>query len=190
VVFDSNLKKLIGMKAFFTSFLFVIISVISFSQDEVAQRKSPFWSTTHTIEDTYIKITYGRPHKRDRVIFGAEGLVKFNELWRTGANESTEITTTRDIKLAGNKLLAGSYSIYTIPGEKEWTIILNSELGHWGTGDYHEDKDVFRFKVPVGKTEVMYEPFTIEFTNKENGKKFDMVMMWDLTKITIPVEVF
>jgi hypothetical protein len=170
--------------------LLSVFALNAAAQDEIQPRKSPFWSTTHTVDDTYIKVTYGRPHKRERVVFGPEGLVKYGEIWRTGANESTELTVTRDIKIGGQKLHAGTYSLYTIPGEKEWVIIINGDLGHWGTSDYKQEHDVLRITVPVAKSDVVFEPFTIEFQNKEGGKKFDMVLVWDTVKVVVPIEVF
>ncbi len=170
--------------------MLVMASTTVWAQDQLQPRKSPFWSTHHMVKDTYIKVTYGRPHKSGREIFGENGLVKYGEVWRTGANEATEITVTRDVKLSGMKLHAGTYSLFTIPAEKQWTIIINRDLGGWGMGDYNQEHDVFRFHVPVKQTDFVYEPFTIEFVNKEGGEKFEMAMMWDKTRVVIPVEVF
>ncbi len=155
----------------------------SFAQEVLKPRPSPMYMTTMMHDDTYVKITYGRPHKKDREIFG--GLVPFGEVWRTGANEATELTNTGDIYLAGKLVNAGTYSIFTIPQKDKWTIILNKALGQWGAYDYDPGKDVLRFDVPVGKTEVMYEPFTIEF-NQDNSDAF-LLMIWDHTKVSIPI---
>lgn len=175
-----------------TLFLLSILafSSVTYAQDAIEPRRSPFWSTHHQVEDTYIKITYGRPHKNNRKIFGPDGIVKYGEIWRTGANESTELHVTHDVKIGGEKLYAGTYSLYTIPGEKEWTIILNTGLGHWGTSGYKQEEDALRVKVPVQTSKVAYEPFTIEIVNKEGGKKFDIMLVWDTTMIIIPVEIF
>jgi hypothetical protein len=153
------------------------------AQEALKPRPSPMYMTTIKHENTYVKITYGRPHKKERDIFG--GLVPYGEVWRTGANEATELTTTGDILLAGNQVKAGTYSIYTIPQQDKWTIILNSALGQWGAYEYDKQKDVLRFDVPVEKMDNTYEPFTIEF-NQDNSDAF-LLMMWDKTKVSIPL---
>jgi hypothetical protein len=155
----------------------------TFAQEALKPRPSPMYMTTMKHDDTYIKITYGRPHKKDRDVFG--GLVPYGEIWRTGANEATELTATGDIFLSGNLVKAGTYSIFTIPQKDKWTIILNGALGQWGAYDYDPGKDILRFEVPIEKTEVTYEPFTIEF-NQDNSDAF-MLMIWDNTRISIPL---
>lgn len=158
----------------------------SFAQDALKPRPSPTSIVTFKLEDTYIKITYGRPHKKDRETFGGE-LAPFGKVWRTGANEATEITLTKDIKLAGNEVKAGTYTLFTIPEKDEWTIILNSDLGQWGAYRYDEQKDVLRFKVKTEETTQVFEPFTILFDQKE--EKVNLLMIWDKTKVSIPLSL-
>ena len=94
-------------------------------------RQSPVAIAATTLDDgTHLKVVYSSPRKRDRRIFGA--LVPFGEVWRTGANEATEITATRDVLLAGHLVPAGTYAIFTVPQPDTWTIILNGVLGQWG----------------------------------------------------------
>src|SRR5699024_8192111 len=129
------------------------------------RRKSPtaIANIVHPESDTYIKIVYGQPYKRGRDIFGS--LVAYDEIWRTGANESTELTTTQDILFAGNKLKAGTYSLFVIPRQNQpWIIIINSRLGQWGGFQYDPQYDVFRVEVPAVKTETITEAFTIHFS--------------------------
>jgi len=92
--------------------------------------RSPLALAATWIDSTYVKIVYGSPRKRGREIFGA--LVPYSEVWRTGANEATEITTTGDLVFGGHRLPAGTYSLYTIPYPDRWTIIVNRALGQWG----------------------------------------------------------
>jgi hypothetical protein len=152
------------------------------AQEALKPRPSPMYMSTMKHDDIYIKITYGRPHKKGRDIFG--GLVPYGEVWRTGANEATELTATGDIYLAGNLVKAGTYSIYTVPEKNQWTIILNDALGQWGAYEYDPEHDVLRFDVPVEKMEVMYEPFTIEFNQDHSDT---LLMMWDHTRVSIPI---
>ena len=165
---------------------FLLLNQVAFAQEPVEPRPSPFEMVSMKYEDTYVKITYGRPHKRGRDIFGE--LVPFGKIWRTGANEATEITITNDIKIADNELEAGSYTLFTIPNEEAWTIILNSDLGQWGSYKYQEKYDVLRFDIPVEKIDAVYEPFTIEFEQLESVT--NLVLMWDQTKISIPLEFY
>jgi hypothetical protein len=154
------------------------------AQDALKPRPSPLEMVTMKWEDTYLKITYSRPHKRGRVIFGE--LVPYGKVWRLGANEATELTTTGTIKLAGNEVPAGTYSLFAIPEKDEWTIILNKDLGQWGAYRYDEEKDFLRFTVPVTTIETAYEPFTMEF--EQSGNDVSLKIMWDQTSVIIPVE--
>lgn len=153
------------------------------AQEPVKPRPSPLEVVTMKWEDTYVKITYSRPHKKGRKIFGE--LVPYGKIWRTGANEATELTTTKDIKLAGNEIPAGTYTLFTIPQKDKWTIILNSDLGQWGAYRYDESKDVIRFDVPTKQLSTTYEPFTIEF--EQTASEVVLKMMWDQTGVVIPV---
>jgi len=151
-------------------------------------RPSPLALAQTKLEDgTYIKITYSSPRRRDprtgqpRQIFGA--LLPYGEVWRLGANEATELTTTGDILIGGQQLPAGTYSLFAIPNPDTWTIIVNRDLGLWGAYEYNQANDVFRFDVPVVTTSEIYDAFTISFD--ETGKHLSM--MWDRTKAVIPI---
>ncbi|MFW5700886.1 MAG: DUF2911 domain-containing protein [Cyclobacteriaceae bacterium] len=156
------------------------------AQEALKPRPSPLELVTMKYDDIYVKITYGRPHKKGRDIFGKETLVPYGEVWRTGANEATEITITGDIKMADNEVKAGTYTLFTIPEKDSWTIILNSELGQWGAYNYNQDFDVLSFTVPATSTDMVYEPFTIEF--EQHDHTTNILMMWDQTKVEIPIE--
>ncbi len=147
--------------------------------------RSPLALATTWIDSTYVKIVYGSPRKRGREIFGA--LVPYGELWRTGANEATEITTTGDLIFGGHRLPAGTYSLYTIPYPDRWTIIINRALGQWGAFDYNPELDLFRFDVPTRQTNKLYEGFTISF-EEENGQTY-LYLRWDRTEVRIPIAV-
>ncbi len=165
--------------------LAIATATITKAQEALKARVSPLEMATLNYEGTYIKVTYGRPHKNEREIFGA--LVPYGEVWRTGANEATEITITDDVIMGGKRIKAGTYTLFTIPEEHKWTVILNNQLGQWGAYNYNRDKDVYRFSVPSSPTEVVYEPFTIEFELVND--KINLLMMWDKTKIAIPIQI-
>jgi hypothetical protein len=154
---------------------------------EPDRRKSPIAiaQTTHEPSDTYIKIVYGQPYKKDRQIFGE--LVPYNEVWRTGANEATELTTTGEISFVGKSLDAGTYALFSIPKQDgSWTIILNSKLGQWGAFNYTSTHDVLRADIASQSTEKVTEAFTISFSDIQ-GDSTNIIMEWDQTKVEIPV---
>ncbi|WP_276365642.1 DUF2911 domain-containing protein [Chryseolinea sp. H1M3-3] len=131
------------------------------------------------------RVTYSRPAKNDREVFGK--LVPYGKVWRTGANENTEIKFYQDVELGGKKVKAGTYSLFTIPGEKEWTIILNSDLDYWGAFKYNEKNDVTRFTVPVASLSEPLENFSIQFEGK-GDKQAVMKLGWDKTAVEVPMK--
>jgi hypothetical protein len=165
------------------AFLLSVQTLFCFAQEAVKPRLSPLAVVSARYKNTYLKVTYSQPHKKGREIFG--GVVPFGEVWRTGANEATELTVTKDIYLNGNLLKAGTYSVFSIPEKIKWTIIINSEPGLWGSYNYNQKLDVMRFDVPVQNLEEVYEPFTLRLDH--NNDKADLSMMWDRTKVTIPI---
>ena len=168
----------------FALFFFGIMLNSTYAQEVVKPRKSPLAIVTMKYEDTYVKVTYSQPHKRGRKIFGE--LVKYGEVWRTGANEAAEITLTGDLIIQTKTLKAGTYSLFTIPNESEWTIIFNKQLGQWGAYNYHEPSDILRITIPTQDTkDVIYESFTISFEQK--NEIADMLLIWDKTKVAIPI---
>ena len=165
-------------------FFFAVTSINVCAQEAVKQRPSPLAIAAIRYKDAYIKVTYSQPVKRGREIFGK--LVPYNEVWRTGANEATEITTTKNIQINGTLLKAGTYSIFTLPQKDKWTIIINSEVGLWGAYNYNSKLDVMRFDVPVMQSDVIYESFTMEFNHR--NEVADLLLYWDKIKISIPVK--
>ncbi len=166
-----------------------------------SRRPSPVGIAKTFVGDTYVKVTYGRPYVRGRNVFGgpADGgmyLVPFGELWRTGANEATEITVTRPVLIAGERLEAGTYSVFTVPGASNWTVRFNTGLGMDGTGrldaetgqftrTYDEGDDLLVVEVPSGSLPAEVDQFTIAFETAEGG--VHMVLSWERTEVRIPI---
>lgn len=148
-------------------------------------RKSPLALAQLKSGKTYIRIVYSQPFKNDRQIFG--GLVPYDKVWRLGANEATEITTTHKIKIGGKTLPAGTYTLFAIPQATKWTIIVNKDVGLWGEYDYKAQRDQLRFEVPVKQLDQSWEAFTVKFD--KTGKVSTLTMVWDKTSVEIPVEV-
>src|SRR3989337_3874150 len=162
--------------------MFVFLATASVAQEAVTPRPSPIAIISMRYKDAYVKITYSQPHKRGREIFGK--LVPFDEVWRTGANEATELTITKNMQVNGTLLKAGTYSLFTIPQKDKWTIIINSEVGLWGAYNYNSKLDVMRFDVPIAISDILYEPFTMQFNHR--NEVADLLLFWDRTKISIP----
>jgi len=135
-------------------------------------------------KDCYVKVVYSQPQKRGRTIFGE--LVPFGQVWRTGANEATEITFTMDLLINGILVKAGTYSLFTIPDRIKWTVILNRDLGLWGSYNYNPAKDLVRFDLPVQETKELYEAFVMEFVQVNDSATLDMI--WERTKVSIPIK--
>lgn len=127
------------------------------------------------------KVIYSRPQLKGRAL---SELTPAGKVWRTGANEATEITFFKDVNLGKTKVKAGTYSLYTIPGEKEWTIILNKDINIWGAYSYKEANDVARLVVPATQAEESLEAFSMVFTKADNGMILNLG--WDKTRIAIP----
>lgn len=173
------MKKLLVVFAF----LFALVSGI-----QAQNRKAPA-SPTVTAEspDKSIKVVYGQPSKKGRVIFGDEksnSLEKYGKVWRTGANDATEITFKNDVMFGGKMVKAGTYTLFTIPGEKEWSVILNSVLGQFGAFDYDtktKSGDVAVVKVPVSMNKTSIEKLTITPSNSS------LAIAWDNMTVSVPV---
>ena len=134
-------------------------------------------------EKAIIRVIYSRPQKNGRDIFGEK--VPYGKVWRTGANEATEIKVYQDITLGGKKLKAGTYALFTIPGEKEWEIIINSDLDYWGAYSYNSEKDVLRVKATAKSLDEVAEAFSIQF-KKDGADKAIMMLAWDQTMVEVP----
>ena len=128
-----------------------------------------------------IKVIYSRPQLKGREL---STLAPNGKVWRTGANEASEITLYKDMKIGEGIVKAGTYSLFTIPGEKEWTVILSSDLNVWGAYSYNEANDVARIKVTAGSGDKSLEAFSIAFDEGDNG--INMFLGWDTVRIKVP----
>jgi len=131
-----------------------------------------------------VRVTYSRPAKNGREVFGK--LIPYNEVWRTGANESAEIKFYQDANIQGKTIKAGTYSLFTIPTATEWKIVLNTDLDFWGAYSYNEANDILRVNVPVKKSKEVIETFSIKF-RKEKDNEAIMMMGWDTTLVEVPI---
>jgi hypothetical protein len=166
---------------------FLAIAVISFSaltscaQDKSKRPSPPAKATVTTTNGVTLSIDYSQPSVKGRKI-GKE-IAPYGEVWRTGANEATVFEVNKEVTIGGKKLAAGKYGFYTIPGEKEWTIIFNKKTDHWGSDGYSVTDDALRTVSTPGKTASFTEKMTI--VADKSGK---VSLMWGDVQVDFNVE--
>jgi hypothetical protein len=169
----------------------VILILLGWGVSLFNTRQTKAFSPEDRIEfergDLVVKVFYNRPYKKDREIFG--GLVPYNKVWRTGANEATTFECNKELRIEGKTLPRGKYSLWTIPREHSWTIIFNSQTGQWGinaNGEANRDPqaDVLTVDVKAVQQQTEFEQFTISF--EQVGEEAEMVLFWDRTLVVMP----
>ncbi len=198
-------SRLFSRSVMLAAVAFLLIAPGAAAQDlHPSRRLSPVGVASTHVGDTYVKVTYGRPYIRNRAIFGANSdtetfLVPFGQLWRTGANEATEITLTGPLMVAGQQLDAGTYSIFTVPGPARWSVRFSPQLGLDGTGAmdastgqftpdvYDPSRDVLVVEVPSRATDEVVDPFTVDFEAAADGAH--LVLRWERTEVRVPLSV-
>lgn len=171
--------KSLKLVSLFSLSLLLVFSAAA--QKDKSKRKSPPAQVSTEVGGAKITIDYSQPAKRGRDIFG--GLEEYGKVWRTGANESTWIEVSKDVKVEGETLAAGKYGLFTIPGADEWTIIFNKKWDGWGAYEYKESDDVLRVKVKPSSTTEVVEMLTFDIA--KDGK---VSFAWDQTKVEFSVK--
>jgi hypothetical protein len=172
------MKTINRLKAVLFLVVACMFTTIAFAQTPAKPIASPRDSVSGKIGDATITINYGSPSVKGRKIWG--GLVPYDTVWRTGANEATRFTTTKDITVAGKVLPAGTYGFFAIPAKNSWTIIFNSVAIQWGAFKYDASKDVLRVTVTPQATD-KHERLLYTI----NGNGFNLI--WD--ELTVPVSI-
>jgi hypothetical protein len=147
---------------------------------------SPACTIKQRVGLTDIEVDYSRPSMKGRTIFG--GIVPYGQVWRTGANAATRVTFSTDVKLNGNDIPAGSYALFTIPGEDEWTVILSKKADQFGAFEYNTNDDVVRFQVTPVSLDENIETFTIEF-NHIRDESAILNLIWEKTVVPLKLEI-
>src|SRR4051812_33393978 len=148
---------------------------------EDKQRASPHAEVTAALAGKKIAVSYGRPYMKGRAIFG--GLVPWGEVWRTGADEATTFSTEADVVIGGLKVPKGEYALFTIPTEKQWTLVLNKTAKQWGAFSYDATQDLGRAPMTVASAAKPVEQFTIEMVPA--GKRLTLKLSWDKTVASV-----
>lgn len=136
-------------------------------------------------EPLIARVIFSRPMKNGRTVFGE--LVEYGKVWRMGANEATEIEFYRDIKIGANKIKKGRYTLYAIPYQDKWTVILNKELDIWGAFQYDLKKDVLRIDVKTEKLSEPVDAFTMQFEKQTIKNGANLVIVWDDLIAKLPI---
>ncbi|KFB00643.1 asparagine synthetase B [Mangrovimonas yunxiaonensis] len=172
-------------KAFSTSFLiaafltsFTLVGQ-NFKPLDVSPMDAATYPSSHRISKKLVKVIYSRPQLKGRPI---ESLAPNGKVWRTGANEATEITFFKDVTFGGKPVKAGTYTLFTIPEKETWTIILNAEVDVWGAYSYNKNKDVARVLAQVNKSQDTLESFSIAFDDEGT-----MHLGWETLRLAIPI---
>jgi hypothetical protein len=181
---NHNMKKRFITKGLILTCGAMLMSSLVWAQQDKATRPSPPQTATGKVGGATVTITYSSPSVKGRKIFG--DLVPYDKIWRAGANEATIFETDKEVKVEGKSLPAGKYSLYAIPGEKEWSFVFNSEVGQWGIkrgGDTTKDpaKDVLSVKAKPVKSASMTEKMIYEVTSK------GFLLRWDNTEVPVMI---
>lgn len=176
------------MRSVFQLLYFVLILICcqnvhaqKFPDLDASPMDASTYPSNYKVSEKTIKVIYSRPQLKGRDL---AKLIPNDEVWRTGANEATEITFYKPVMFGDNNIKAGTYSLFTIPGDKEWTIILSSDINVWGAYTYDQTKDVARIKVPVTQSKDILEVFSVVFEESASGA--DMFMGWGTMRVKIP----
>jgi hypothetical protein len=163
----------------------LVLCTSAFAQELKLPAMSPTSTVSQDFSTSKIEITYSRPSMRGRKIFG--DLVAFGKVWRTGANAATKVTFGEDVQIGGATIKPGSYSLYTIPGEKEFVVVINKNTGSWPGEEFPKNDDIVRFSVAATKTSGTVETFSIDIGNIAFSS-CTIDIMWENTGISIPVK--
>lgn len=157
----------------------ILLTTVAAAGTLHAQRASPHETTSATVDGAKISVTYGRPYMKGRQIVG--GLVPYDRVWRTGADEATTLVTDKALMFGGTHVSAGTYTLFTLPGEKGWQLIINKQTGQSGT-EYDQKQDLARIPMTVMKTSGPVEQLTIALADTPAGG--ELRITWENTQAT------
>ena len=160
------------------------VNLLAQQQDKSKRPSPPGTAAVGFADGKKVTIEYSRPYAKGRKIVG--GLVPYGEVWRTGANEATSLKTDTDLEIGGATVPAGSYTLYTLPGESSWKLIINKQTGQWGT-NYDQSQDLARVNTNVSALPQPVEQFTISF-DKTGGDSAKLNLDWEKTRASVDVK--
>lgn len=170
-------------------FAFAVLIVLTFSlmafaqQDKNARPSPPAQAQCKFPDGKTITVDYSSPRAKGRKIFG--GLVPYGEIWRTGANDATTLVTTADVTVGGKDVPGGKYTIFTVPAQDKWTLIINKHTGEWGIPYKYQSEELARVPMQVSKTSAPVENFTISFN--QSGGDCALQMSWENAQASVEI---
>lgn len=185
------LKRIVAIVLILAGLIYFV--AIPYIQKET-KKFSPSKTVYLALGESKLEVDYSSPSKKDRVIFG--DLVPYGQIWRTGANEPTTFSTSKDIQIIDKKLHAGTYSLWTMPNKESWKVIFNTEVPDWGVTRFNGNQttreanhDLLTIEVAVHKLEHTVEDFSISFEEEAQGQYTQefLSLEWDTTKVKIPI---
>ena len=182
-----TMKKFLKWTAIVVGILVVVLFVAFQILQSTTKKASPEATVDYKKDGLEVSVFYCQPSKKGREIFG--GLVPYDKVWRTGANEATTFETNQALTIGGKTLPAGKYTLWTIPGTTEWTVIFNSKMYDWGVSwgaeaSREAEADVLEVKVPAETLPSVVEKFTITVEDPTPS----LVLAWDKTKVSVPLK--
>ena len=162
----------------------VVLATIISAGSVDAQRASPHETVSATVDGAKISVTYGRPYLKGRKV-GVQ-LAPYGKVWRTGADEATTLVTDKALMFGNTHVEPGTYTLYTLLGEKNWQLIINRQTGQWGT-EYNQKQDLARIPMTVGKTQAPVEQLTIQIADTPAGG--ELQLSWENTRATAAFSV-
>lgn len=171
-------------------FFLIALGVLAYIRFYYTKSFSPEAQAEYNANGVQIQVFYNRPYKKGREIFG--GLVPYDKIWRTGANEATVFESNKNLMVKGKPLKAGEYTLWTIPGEQTWKVIFNSEVGQWGVDFNGEanrkaENDVLSVEVPALSHDKEFEQFTISI--EQVGEDIELILLWDKSVVVVPMSI-
>jgi len=158
------------------------ISAQKFSGLDKSPMDMTAYPSSYKVADKAVRVTYSRPQLKGRSV---SELAPAGEVWRTGANEAAEITFYKNAKVGGVDVKAGTYSLFAIPGDGEWTIVLNNNLNQWGAYSYNKKDDVARAQAKTSTDAESLDAFSVAFKEVEGGTH--LVMGWGTVRVSLPI---
>src|SRR5579864_4336818 len=152
--------------------------------EDKSKRPSPPGTADCTINGKKVTIDYSRPYLKGRKL--GTDLAPYGKVWRTGANEATTLTTAIALDIGGAKVPAGTYTLYTLPSEGTWKLIINKQTGQWGT-EYHQEQDLARVDMKKQEIVVPVEQFTISLDQDSNDSA-DLILEWEKTRVWVVIK--
>jgi hypothetical protein len=176
------MRKLLTIASSVVLVLVVAVLVVRGQEDKSKRPSPPATAKCELAGGKSVTIDYSSPRKKGRAIF--TDVVKYGEIWRTGANEATTFVTTSDVMVGGTHVPAGSYTIFTVPNKDKWKLVISKKTGEWGTDYPGEKEDLARVDMKVG-TGAATENFTISFD--KGAKGCTLKLAWDTTVASVEI---